>query len=191
MSFERFGGELKDEKAVPAEAVVPQNDSSLSDDHKLIDDIRIAIRAKLMTESISFLARKNVADSSQLKNESDRERIKIIQNLCAKVERIADGFLAKKDQEANWKEAYQSQLVAAVKESLLNKKLDKYNPLQKIGIALLNLILVLSAPISMPIKSALTGTGLFSLTGKPKERVQETLEMIPRWFAPAPRPKGG
>ena len=71
-----------------------------------------------------------------------------------------------------------SELQMAVKQSLLNKKLDKYNELEKIGLGLLNAV----SFISSPIKHVITGTWFYSTQGKPKDTVKDLRLLINRFI---------
>jgi|GEM_PF-2273095 len=70
-------------------------------------------------------------------------------------------------------EDYQASLQDAIKQSLNDPNLDKYDTCQKILIKLLNIVSVLTAPI----KYVATGTFFYSTEGKSKEAVRDALDI--------------
>jgi hypothetical protein len=144
-----------------------------------LERISTQIFAELDKEIKDFFTRKKVTSLNQL-SQKDAARYKVMTDLSGEIRIIKDNIkknIEKPEDRSvhyNWKEDYKTQLTHAVKASLKESALDKYNPLEKIGIGLLNLIcFVLS-----PFKYCATGTWFYSFHGKPKEAVQDTEQQV-------------
>ncbi len=138
--------------------------------YKKIDDA-------LSFEIRSLLRRKKVTHSDMLKPE-DKKRYDVLKALESDIKRIANEHiegirsidLSKREA---WKAGYKTALQDAIKKSLSNPDLEKYNDLQKLGIKLLNVVSFLLSPL----KRLTTGTFFYSTEGKSKDAVQEALDI--------------
>lgn len=75
---------------------------------------------------------------------------------------------------------YVKELNEKIKSSLENPDLDKYPGLSKWGIRFCNALMLITAPLSMPIKYLATDSVFFSTQGKSKEAVQKTQAILKR-----------
>ncbi len=146
-------------------------DSSVSE----LDAIRIKICNTLEAEMKGFLARRQLSSIDDSNDENDRARYQVVMNLNGKVVDIINRI--KKNPKHDWKQVCQRELRKAVKNSLSNNSLDKYNELQKMGIRMLNFISFIFV-FPLPLKKCMTGTLFYSTKGKLKEAVETTLEVV-------------
>jgi hypothetical protein len=132
------------------------------------------ILAVLESEMKSMLKRKHIKDPEKLLL-NDYGRYKILHDLQKKIENITTKEIAainSKKMDA-WKTPFQDNLTKAIKKSMNNPALDKYNASQKFFRRLLNVVTVLFAPV----KRLATGTFFYSTTGKSKEAVEKAFKM--------------
>jgi hypothetical protein len=145
--------------------------------HRCMRDVWKKIDDELEHEMRGLLRRKGASSDKQLKPEN-RQRYDALGALKQEVQSIAHnaieniGSIDLTKREA-WKAGYKEKLQGAIKSSLNNPKLEKYDDCQKLGIKLLNIVSFLLSPF----KRLATGTFFYSTEGKSKEAVQEALDI--------------
>jgi hypothetical protein len=150
-----------------------------------IDRIQEQLCQKLISELQAFKKRKGIAEDASLDqlDTASRLRYTLVEDLknkiIVKTEQVKRTLKA--DDLNSWKPAYQDKITIAIKECLNKNGLDKYNDLEKIGIAILNCVTALLFPLAL-IKKNITGTFFFSTVGKSKEIVEETSKTVENIF---------
>ena len=140
-----------------------------------IKSIAKQIYDEIDNEIKNFKSRKDVTVDAQFDFE-DRKRQEALVEFQDDVKLISNELLINKKYLHNndWRSEFQSALEATAKAYLEDKRVEKYSPLAKVGIRVLNLITFLFSPI----KKAITNTWLFSTEGKTKETIEKTQGII-------------
>jgi hypothetical protein len=146
-----------------------------------INQVEKKINDELAKEMKQFLHRRGLSHEKQLLSPA-KERYNILKTLQEDISRIAAAARKNQQTAESWKDDYRLALSNAIKRTLSDKKLDKYNELQKIVIHLLNLIAILFGPIKYP----LTGTFFYSTTGKPKQTIRRIGDFVEKQLPVAP-----
>jgi ankyrin repeat protein len=144
---------------------------------KQFNNIQIKISKELQAEMDDFKARK------KNRTAEDELRCRVVEDLKNSIMAITMDFIQAIKNNENYntlKSQYAEKLRNAIKSSLINNKLDKYQWLQKIGICLLNLLSFLIFP-TLIIKRIKTGSYFYSTTGKSKEAVEKTGKLVHEW----------